>query len=439
MRARTKVKIFAHGWAIIWASFLLTLLIWIATLADYNFIFHDTFLFFSKITALLGTVGMCWTFILSTRLYFLEAMFSGLDKVYHTHRLLGILSFSLICFHPLFQIFRFIPFWVKGFNPLVLYKFGSVELGILAFLLFVTLISITLWIRIPYHIWKQSHEFFIFVLLIAFFHTIWIDKQVNDSLLLSIWLYGFMFLAFISYIYIRFLYWYIGPKLAGKIVDIEKRGKILNIYLSLSDKRMQYNPAQFIYISFDNPKLGKEPHPFSISSSPDQEALRISIKKLGDFTSKVDELQIGDKALIWGPYGWFSEKFLYETKKDVVMIAGGIGVSPFLSMLQFEADHPCERNIYIFYCIKNPSRAYFHQEIESLTERRPSIIYIPWYSDTQGLLNIEKLQEKIVDGLKNKLYFLCGPLSMMELFIRELNQTGVKNKSILFEDFNLLD
>lgn len=429
---------FSLGWKIIWFSLAATLVIWITTLSDYRFIRNDPFLFLSKMAALVGTVGMCWTFLFSTRLQLLEVMFSGLDKVYHAHRLLAILSFSLICSHPLFQILRFIPNWQKGIL-FFLHEWVAIGWGILALVLFITLISLTLWIKIPYHIWKRTHEFFIFVLLLAFIHTVWIDKQVNDSLLLSIWLYGFMTLACICYIYIRFFYWRVGPRYPYSIRSIEKRGKIWNIQLKPLEKEMHYQPAQFIYITFDNPKVSKEPHPFSVSSSPDHDFLRISIKNLGDYTSRLDALQPGDKATIWGPYGRFYEKFLFETKKDAVLISGGIGITPFLSLLHFEADHLNKRKTIVFYCVKNRSRAYFHEEIEALAQRDPSIVYFPWYSDSQGFMNIEDVKKKIGENLKGKIYFLCGPLSMMNLFTDQLTQNGVKNQNIVFEDFNLLD
>jgi ferredoxin-NADP reductase len=67
-----------------------------------------------------------------------------------------------------------------------------------------------------------------------------------------------------------------------------------------------------------------------------------------------------------------------------------------------------------------------------------SIHYIPWYSDTQGLMNIEHLKE-INGKLQDKFYFLCGPFSMMEFLVKELTQNGVKNSHIITEDFNLFD
>lgn len=432
-------RVLFRGWAIIWISLLITVLIWITTLSDSSFIRQDPFLFFSKMVALPGTVGMCWTFILSTRLRVLEDLFSGLDKVYHAHRTMGIVSFCLICLHPLFQVFRFLPNWNHGMRLFLVQELGPIEFGLFAFILFIVLITLTLWVKIPYHIWKKTHELFICVLLLGLIHIVWINKQINASLLLSIWFYGFIFLAITSYIYIRYLYRYLGPRFIYRIERIEKKGKVWNFELKPTQKKMVYKPAQFIYISFDNPKVSSESHPYSISSSPDQDCLRISIKSLGDYTAKLGSLCVGDKATLWGAYGHFYEKFICEKEKDLVLIAGGIGITPFLSILHFEAKRLSNRKIHLFYCVKNSSRAYFHSEIEGLAKSNHSIHYNLWCSDTQGFMDVQDIAQKMGGDLNNKLYFLCGPLPMMDLFIRELNQKGVKSKYIRYEDFNLLD
>lgn len=433
-----KKRILSHGWAIICLSLLLTVIIWITTLLDYTFIYKDPFLFCSKLLALVGTVGMCWTFIFSTRLGILETMFAGLDKLYHAHRIMGIFSFSLIFFHPIFQILRFIPDWKYGV-AFFLHQPGAIILGIMGYLLFILLIALTLWIKIPYHIWKRTHELFILVLLLALFHTIWIDKQVHDSLLLTLWMYSFFTCALISYIYIRILYIHVGPRYQYQIASILKKGTIWEILVSPKDSKMKYQPAQFIYVAFNNPRIDHEIHPFSVSSSPDEELIRVSIKNLGDFTSKLDALQVGDPVKIWGPYGRFYEKYLFQYKKDAVFIAGGIGITPFLSLLRYEINHPQPRKTFVFYCVNHANDAPYHEEISYLSKQSEQISYFPIYKDIQGFLSIKNIEESIGQSVDAMNFFLCGPYPMMQALSKQLSTRGVNNSQIVYEDFNLLD
>lgn len=429
---RQRISFFILG-----SSLVLTLLIWFFTLQSYAFIGSDPFLFLSKIVALLGTVGICWTFILATREKVLEVLFGGLDKMYHAHQTMGKLSFALICLHPFFQFMRFVPHWSKAFGLFVPGTVGAIDLGLSALVLMIVLIALTLWIPIPYHIWKRTHEFFIVVLILAFLHIFFINKQVNASVFLSIWLYGFIAAGIASYIYIRFLYRFFGPRFSYVVADIKQiRKKTWNVYLNPThDERLTYQPGQFVYISFNNEKLGKEVHPFSLSSFPGQPFLRISVKNLGDYTARLDYLQVNDFAKIWGPYGCFYEKYLYDDK-DAVLIAGGIGITPFLSMIGFEAHRKSKRKTYILYCIKDEQRADFDKELNGYAAMNPSIIYIRHCSDESGYLDVKTIKE--LCGLEKKNFFLCGPKPMMDSFIKQLTQAGVKNSRIVFEDFNFI-
>ena len=79
--------------------------------------------------------------------------------------------------------------------------------------------------------------------------------------------------------------------------------------------------------------MSKEPHPFSISSSPEAAHLRLSIKRLGDWTQDVAQIKPGKSARVWGPYGHFTRLALAQPLMPLVMIGGGIGITPFLSLV----------------------------------------------------------------------------------------------------------
>jgi predicted ferric reductase len=426
------------GWSLVFSTLLATWAIWLTTLASYAFIWKDPFLFVSKAVVLPGTILMCWSFFFSTRLPLFNKLFGGLDKTYHAHKITSISSFVCICLHPTFQFFRFLPNYRKSLELFIPRALTAIEFGILALLLFIALISLTLWIKIPYHIWKRTHEYFILVMLLAMAHVWLIDKQVHDSIYLMGWMYGFMIAACIAYFYTRFLYRFFGPRYTYSVADIEKKKESWDVYLTpKGSKRLIYQPAQFIYISFKNASLGDEPHPFSVSSAPENE-LRLSIKGSGDYTSKLDRLKRGDEATIWGPYGKFYEKYLCEPEKAAVMIAGGIGITPFLSLLQHEIKHPTKRKTTLFYGVKNRQDTDYVDELKKYVDENPQIqLFVSYYEEEP--LNISFVEKQLSQELKHYNHFLCGPIQMMKLFEKELKTKGIRNQDIVYEDFNLFD
>jgi predicted ferric reductase len=424
------------GWLIVLISCLATWVIWLTTLSSYVFIWKDPFLFLSKAVVLPGIILMCWSFFLSTRFRVFEMLFNGLDKTYHAHKMISISSFVLICLHPALQFFRFLPNYRKSLEMFIPKALTALEFGLLALLVFIALITLTLWIKLPYHIWKKTHQFFIVVLLLALIHIWLIDKQVHDSLPLMIWIYGFIGAACIAYIYTRFLYRFLGPKYNYKVVKIKKMQTCWDVYMTAqTTKEIAYYPAQFVYISFNNKMLGSEPHPFSISSASHQ-PFRLSIKNSGDYTSKLDALMVGDSARIWGPYGRFYEKYLCEPKKDAVMIAGGIGITPFLSLIHHEVKHPKPRKTILFYGVKNRDHKDYIDEIAACVLQNHNIKIITSFFEIEPL-NMQIIESYTDKDLTRYNFFLCGPIKMMKLFEEDLKKRGVKNRNIIFEDFNL--
>lgn len=95
-------------------------------------------------------------------------------------------------------------------------------------------------------------------------------------------------------------------------------------------KVFDYMPGQFAYFRFHDPALTEESHPFTLSSSP-KETLAVTIKDLGDWSSRVQEIRPGSLAELDGPYGRFSP--LLYPERPSVFIAGGVGITPMMSIL----------------------------------------------------------------------------------------------------------
>ena len=116
------------------------------------------------------------------------------------------------------------------------------------------------------------------------------------------------------------------------ISDIKQTSDLFIIEMKPEHKPISYKSGQFIFLRFYNQELSKEAHPFSIASKSNSNELKIVVKKLGDFTRKLEHLKVGDEVSVEGPYG----RFHFRNYKDhnQIWIAAGIGITPFLGMAQ---------------------------------------------------------------------------------------------------------
>jgi predicted ferric reductase len=138
-------------------------------------------------------------------------------------------------------------------------------------------------------------------------------------------------------------------------------------------------------VSFDADAVNKEPHPFSISSSPEAAHLRLSIKRLGDWTQDVAQIKPGKSARVWGPYGHFTKLALAQPLMPLVMIGGGIGITPFLSLVASEAFARRGGKSTLVYAIPDRSSAVYLEELRTREDALPHFALIAHYSDEAGL------------------------------------------------------
>jgi predicted ferric reductase len=417
-----------------------TALVWLSVLMTFNFFILAKFSgtaeivwdwkTISQLISLLGTTLLCLSFILSTRNKWMENLFGGLDKVYKIHHISGGLSFVLLLHHPLFLAVNVLPrtdltfkyFW---FSSLWSYNYGIIALYIMLILLVLTFI-----INLPYDLWLKTHELMGTALIFASLHIFTISSDVSRYMPLRYWMFFWLALALISVVYMRFLYRFIGPKYKYVVEKVEIIEDVVEVWLKPITKSMHYYAGQFVFSVFD--KLGDEAHPFSISSNGFDGRIRLDMKILGDYTLKAKHLKVGDMATIYGPYGKFFESLL--GKKDLVWIAGGIGITPFIGMIDL-AKKWNRQKVELIYCAKTKPEMIFDEEIKNLVNDREHLKYYRHCSADKGRITASSLLE-IVDTFENKKFMLCGPIEMMTTLTDQLAALGVKRKNIIFEDFN---
>jgi predicted ferric reductase len=195
-------------------------------------------------------------------------------------------------------------------------------------------------------------------------------------------------------------------------------------------------PGQFAFFSFINSDiLPKESHPFTISSWTGTGSLILSAKSLGDYTSQLSHEHIGEEVNVEGPYGEFS--YLYGSSKQV-WVAGGIGVTPFVAMVEHMlTQETLPYQIDFFYSTRTKQDALYQDIFQSAAQKFPSFMYHPMPSDTEGYITGEFLVEK-VQGILLKDIFICGPPPMMKALIASLTGLGINKRRIHSELFALL-
>lgn len=174
--------------------------------------------------------------------------------------------------------------------------------------------------------------------------------------------------------------------------------------------------------------------PYSISSSPDEALegrLSLGIEDAGFFSGYMNnEAKIGDRFVMTEPSGEFHYENIRD-KKNIVCIAGGSGITPFLSMAKSVAEGNEDYNMTLFYGAKDFEDLAYRDELEVLKKSGVQIIYVLETAHEgceQGFVTA-KMLEKYVD-INASTFFMCGPVAMYASILDELKPYNLPLKSV---------
>ncbi|MEN3284745.1 MAG: hypothetical protein V7607_5885, partial [Solirubrobacteraceae bacterium] len=205
---------------------------------------------------------------------------------------------------------------------------------------------------------------------------------------------------------------------------------LVEVTLRPLGRAVEFVPGQFAMVYLEA-KDGWHRHPFTISSAPHEGVIRVTVKALGDYTSRLQELiEPGMPAVISRPHGRFS----YSKGTDrQVWIAGGVGVAPFLSWLRaLDGDLP--HRVDFFYSGDGP--APFADEIRAIAESHDSLHAHLIDTAVEPRLTPEQVLA-VADGERRALsVFMCGPRAMLRSFQTQLRVAGVPARRIHREYFD---
>jgi len=227
-----------------------------------------------------------------------------------------------------------------------------------------------------------------------------------------------------------------------KVVDvIEESPSCLTFRFERVDGPLPaFSAGQYLNVFFDIDGVGTS-RPFSISSAPDSSHLDLTVRrKDGGFVSGhiMDTMKAGDEVQTTGPSGWFHYEPLTDGE-DLVFLAGGSGITPFISMLRDFAGRGTGRRVHLLYGSRLPDDVIFRDELRKLegTIDNLTVTHVMSeppddYDGPSGFLDTECIA-KAVGDVDGRMFYLCGPPLMLDMCRSALDELGVPRHRIRAE------
>ena len=418
---------------------------WQGSGAELGLSLANTLIAIGRLSGLAAVYSIWQQFFFMGRNPLLERVY-GLDKLSAFHRLNGKLAIVFILFHPVLLVWGYsrladLNVWAEF---LLLLKLSPLLiLAFIALLLFLLTVGTSLYIvrhRLPYETWYYVHLFNYAALALVVWHQFAIGSDLLASRLFYGYWLGMYLLIFGSHFIFRFIRpFYLLRRFQFRVDHLVKETPaVTSVYITGQNlAKFKIKAGQFLLLRFLAKGYWWQEHPFSLSCAPNGSYLRLSIKASGDFTKTISQLPVGTKILIDGPYGVFTEK--PDTRPKVLLIAGGIGITPLRSLAEQMLQHG--KDILLLYANRNAQEIALKNELEQLSKSGSlKLVHIlsdePSYQGETGYLDFDKLKRLAPDLLEREV-FLCGPGPMMDKIRRDLKNLGLPRQVLHYERFSL--
>ncbi len=396
-----------------------------------------------QITALLGTYAVLGELLLMSRIAWLERAI-GLDRLAIWHRWNGFAAVLLLLAHVVFTTLGYaqgdrMSLWSQTRDFISHYP--DVLTAWVGLALFVAVAATSVRLarrRLQRHTWYFVHLYAYLAVALTFAHQIAVGTDFSGDRAARVWWIGLYLLVIGAIVWWRVLEpvrlnvrhdlrVHSVKREAPGVVSINIRGRDLD--------RMGAQPGQFFLWRFLTPTGWWQAHPFSLSAAPKRNRVRITVKDLGDQSHRLQRIRPGARVFAEGPYGTFTNE--RRTRRRVLLIAGGIGITPLRAMLD---DLGPDDDVVLLYRVAKPEDAVFEKELRDFAaapNRRIHLIPGTQIGDDQtDLLGIPFLQRSVPD-LATRDCFLCGPPAFFDAVSRRLRVLGVPRRQVHYERFEL--
>lgn len=390
---------------------------------------------------------MCLQFALTARFRWLKAPY-GSDVVYHFHRWISYVALAMVLSHPL----------LLSLTPLrrdVLVRFDFVghplypRWGFFAALSLLALVAASEWrqrLGLSYEAWRRSHAVLAtLAVLFGVAHIVTEGHYLGLPWKRDLWeAYALAWVGLVAWVRLVQPWRELRRPYVVRGVRPERGGAWTLTVAPEGHGGIRPSPGQFAWLTlFDYPFADRE-HPFSFSSSAERAPeLEFTVKELGDFTRRVRDVRVGDRAYVHGPFGAISAD-RHPRARGFVFIAGGIGITPFMSHLRTLADRGDRRPLVLVYANNEWEGVTFREEIDELRARLDlRVVHVlarppEGWEGERGFASGELLKRHLPPADAGFEVFVCGPPVMMEAVERALVRLGFSLGDFHSERFNLV-
>jgi predicted ferric reductase len=422
--------------------------------------FEDSFSSLNTLAVMLGVSGIA-TFalnlVLGGRFSVVDTYFGGLDRMYAVHRKNGEISYLLLLTHALLMLWSRATLSSEAAVDLITGGVGwAVTFGVIALTAMTVSIVLSVFVRLNHEIFVYVQRSFGAIFIVGALHAFMVPGAKAQSSLLTAYLAALAMAGLVAYAYRSLFDDVLVRRREYTVVKADRLDEaVTEIELAPVGTGVSHRPGQFVFVTFESAALrdllspfeieargrsalltlrpgeiSQQFHPFSITSPAGSENLRIVVKAVGDYTSAMRSLVQGASATVEGPYGGFT--LGSAASSSLIWLAGGIGVTPFLSMARSLSGDEYEVDLY--YATKTQRQAHFQREFEMISDRAHGFRVFQVVEETDGRITGEKVAQRS-GGLAGKDIFICGPPGMIDSLKAQFLALGVPGHRIHYELF----
>ncbi|MCU1458536.1 MAG: oxidoreductase [Actinomycetia bacterium] len=400
-----------------------------------------TFTAIGQLTGLLGTYAVLIELLLMSRIGWLERWI-GFDRLTVWHRWGGFSAVTLLVAHAVFITLGYadsagasVPGQIADF----IRHYPDVLMSIVGLALFLAVAVTSVRAarrRVSRETWYSVHLYAYLAVALSFAHQLSVGTDFSNDALARAWwvaLYVAVFAAILAWRVGRPLAFNARHRLRIQRVQREADG-VVSVYVSGRKlDRIRADAGQFFLWRFLQGTGWTKAHPFSLSGAPNARFLRITVKDLGDDTRRMQRLRPGVRVFAEGPYGTFTAT--RRTTSKVVLIGGGIGITPLRALLQTLPDKPGD--VMLLYRAATEGDIAFRSELEVFARRGVDVRLLVGTEigdDETDQLGVPALR-RLVPDITTRDVYLCGPPPMLNAVLRRLVALRVPPSRIHYERF----